>query len=74
LAWKHSLQPYILFGYVNHKNNTFHLCVCSNYIGTCKDHSSGVTAMLITYIVLALSGLIGSAIAWDDVKAAAQQD
>jgi hypothetical protein len=30
--------------------------------------------MLITYIVLALSGLIGSAIAWDDVKAAAQQD
>ena len=39
-----------------------------------RDHSSGVSTMIITYIVLAISGLIGSAIAVDEVKSATQHD
>jgi len=43
-------------------------------VATVRDHSRGVNAMLVTYIVLAVSGLIGSAIAVDDVKAATRHD
>jgi len=38
------------------------------------DRSSGVSTMIVTYIVLAISGLIGSVIAVDEVKSATQHD
>ena len=38
------------------------------------DQPTGVSAMIITYIILTISGLIGSAIAVDEVKSATLQD
>lgn len=43
-------------------------------VRTVRDHSTGVSTMVITYIVLAVSGLLGAAIAVDEVKAATQHD
>jgi hypothetical protein len=57
-------------GYVYYKNNTFLLWFAFPTVTPVRDHSLGVTAMLITYIVLAITGLLGTVIARDDLKAA----
>ncbi|MFA5628605.1 MAG: hypothetical protein WC965_14195 [Thiohalomonadaceae bacterium] len=43
-------------------------------VGGVRDHQPGDTAMLITYIMFAISGLLGSVIAVDSMKAATRRD
>jgi hypothetical protein len=63
--------------YGDHKNNAFHLLLHVSYYVSieARQHHRRDTmiATAITYAVLAFSGLIGSAIAWEDLRKATRK-